>query len=192
MKLIYNKKYNIVDKSMSTSQVGARKGKNIRNHIWVLNSIMHDVFSSIQKKTIDLQVLDFKQCFDALWLEECLNDMFEGGIEDNMLPLIYEAGRNVNIAVKTASGISSRKDIDKIVMQGDVFGSLMCSKTVDTVGKECLENKKHLYLYKEIVEVPPLAMVDDIVTISECGHKTTAMNAFIDTRGSCKKNFNLE
>ena len=55
------------------------------------------------------------------------------------------------------------------------------------VGKECLENKKHLYLYKEIVEVPPLAMVDDIVTISECGHKTTAMNAFIDTRASCKK-----
>ena len=30
-------------------------------------------------------------------------------------------------------------------------------------------------------------MVDDIVTISECGHKTTAMNAFIDTKASFKK-----
>ena len=84
-------------------------------------------------------------------------------------------------------GMSERKIIDKVVMQGDVFGSLMCSKTVDTFGKECLESKKHLYLYKDSVEIHPLAMVDDIVTISECGHKTTAMNAFIDTKASFKK-----
>ena len=81
-------------------------------------------------------------------------------------------------------GYQIEKTIDKIVMQGDVFGSLMCSKTVDTFGKECLDNKKHLYLYKGKVEVPPLAMVDDIVTISECGPKTTAINALIDTKAS--------
>ena len=142
MKLIYNTKYDIIDKSMSCLQVGARKGKNIRNHIWVLNSIMHDVLSSNKKNPIDLQVLDFQQCFDALWLEECLNDLFEGGLQDNMLSLLYESGKNVNIAIKTPTGMSERKIIDKVVMQGDVFGSLMCSKTVDTVGKECLENKK--------------------------------------------------
>ena len=68
----------------------------------------------------------------------------------------------------------------------------MCSKTVYTFGKECLENRKPPYLYRDEIEVPLLAIADDIVTISECGHKTTAMNAFIDTRGSCKKNFNLE
>ena len=187
MKLIYNTKYDIIDKSMSCSQVGARKGKNIRNHIWVLNSIMHDVLSSNKKNPIDLQVLDFQQCFDALWLEECLNDLFEGGLKDNMHSLLYESGKNVNIAIKTPTGMSERKIIDKVVMQGDVFGSLMCSKTVDTFGKECLESKKHLYVYKDSVEIPPLAMVDDIVTISECGHKTTAMNAFIDTKPSFKK-----
>ena len=150
MKLIYNTKYKIIDDSMSSSQVGARKGQNIRNHIWVLNSIMHDVLSSSKNNPVDLQVLDFKQCFDALWLEECLNDLYEGGLEDNMLSLLYEAGRNVKLAVKTPNGISHRKNIDKVVMQGDVFGSLMCSKTVDTFGKECLEGKKHLYLYKKI------------------------------------------
>ena len=49
----------------------------------------------------------------------------------------------------------------------------MCSNTVDSIGKECLEDNKHLYLYKGEVEVPPLAMVDDIVTFSECGNTTT-------------------
>ena len=63
-------------------------------------------------------------------------------------------------------------------MQGDVFESLICSKTVDTFGKERLDEKKHLYLYKGKVEVPPLSMVDDIVSVSECGHKTTQMNVF--------------
>ena len=104
--------------------------------------------------------------------------MYDDGLKDDMLPLLFEAGRNVNIAVKTSTGMSERENIDKIVMQGDVFGSLMCSKTVDTFGKECIEEKKHLYMYKGEVEVPHLSMVDDIVSVSECGHKTTQMNAF--------------
>ena len=69
---------------------------------------MHDVLSSIRKKPIDIQVLDFKQCFDALWLEEGLNDMYE--VEENMLSLLYEAGRYVNIAVQNPSGISNPKE----------------------------------------------------------------------------------
>ena len=40
MKLIYQDIYNVIDKSMSDAQIGSRKGKNIRNHIWVLNSII--------------------------------------------------------------------------------------------------------------------------------------------------------
>ena len=40
---------------------------------------------------IDIEVLDFKLCFDSLWLEECMNDLFEAGIDDDNLALIYEA-----------------------------------------------------------------------------------------------------
>ena len=34
MKLVYNDKYPVVDDHMSDSNVGARKGKNIKNHIF--------------------------------------------------------------------------------------------------------------------------------------------------------------
>ena len=37
MRLIYSDYYQILDKSMTDSQVGSRKGKNIRNHIWIVN-----------------------------------------------------------------------------------------------------------------------------------------------------------
>ena len=58
MKLIYKDIYKIIDDSMSDSQVGSRKGKNIRNHIWVLNSIVADTLSSKKKKSIDVQIYD--------------------------------------------------------------------------------------------------------------------------------------
>ena len=147
MKLIYNSKYKTIDESMSPSQVGAHKGKNTRNHIWVFNSIVHDLMSSVKKIPIDLQFWDFKQCFDALWLEDAINDMYEGGLLDDMLSLLYQSGKNVNIAVKTPYGLSDRVTIDRVVMQGDVFWSLMCSKTVDTFEKECLE-EKNIFVFK--------------------------------------------
>ena len=35
MKLIYNDKYDIIDENMSESYIGARKGLNIGNHIFM-------------------------------------------------------------------------------------------------------------------------------------------------------------
>ena len=54
MKMIYNDKYALLDRSMSDSNVGARRGKNIRNHIFVINGIINDVLSSKEKTPIDV------------------------------------------------------------------------------------------------------------------------------------------
>ena len=56
MKLIYRDIYETINESMSDSQIGGRKGKNIRNHIWVLNSIINDTLKSKNKKPIDVQM----------------------------------------------------------------------------------------------------------------------------------------
>ena len=104
MKLIYFDKYDKIDKSMSDSQVGARKGKNVRNHIWILNGIINDVLSSKKKRPIDIEIFDYKQCFDGLWLEECMNDMYDGGLQDDEFALLYNVNTYVNVAVKTPVG----------------------------------------------------------------------------------------
>ena len=138
MKLIYKDIYEVIDKGMSDSQVGSRKGKNIRNHIWVVNSIITDTLSTKKKKPVDIQIYDYKQCFDSLWLEECLNDMYEGGLKDNKSNLLHIANSLVNIAVRTPVGKTESGDIENVVIQGDVFGPMLCSKQVDMFGKECL------------------------------------------------------
>ena len=61
MKLIYNDKYDKIDESMSDSQVGARKRKSIRNHIWIINGIIIDVLNKKSKEPVDLQIFDYKQ-----------------------------------------------------------------------------------------------------------------------------------
>ena len=165
MKMVYKDKYSLVDGNMSDSNVGARKDKNIRNHIFVLNGIINE---AVNKKglAIDIEVLDYRQCFDSMWLEETINDLWEAGIQDDNLALIYKMNEEVKVAVKTPFGLTKRSSIGKVVMQGETFGPLCCSVQVDTFGKECCEKDKLLYYYKGEVGVPPLAMVDDLVCIS--------------------------
>ena len=116
MKLIYQDKYEEIDSNMSDSNVGARKKKNIRNHIFIINGIIHDVLSSKKKKAIDIQIMDYRQCFDSMWLEETMNDLFEAGVNDDNLALIYEANKEVQVAVKTPNGLTERKHIKEIIL----------------------------------------------------------------------------
>ena len=117
-----------------------------------------------------------------MWLKETMNDMFETGLDDDNLALIYEANKVVNVAVNTPNGLTERTEINEIILQGDVFGPLECSVSVDTFGKECLENDKHLYF-----PVPILTMVDDALVVTECGYKANVMSAYINTKTNMKK-----
>ena len=91
---------------MSNSNIGARKKKNIRNHIFIVNTIIHDVLSSKTKEPIDIMVLDYKQMFDSECLFECMNDLYEAGVNDNMFALLYEANRENYVAVMTPNTLS--------------------------------------------------------------------------------------
>ena len=184
MKMIYNQEYEVMDLNMSDSNIGARKKMNIRNHIFVLNGIINEALKT--GKSVDIQILDYRQCFDSMWIEDCINDLYEYGVKSPNLALIYEANRVNKVAVMTPNGLTERKKVEQIVMQGEVFGPLECSVTVDTIGKECLAKGKYLYFYKG-VEEPPLAMVDDLACVSTCGLDTVKTNAFINAKTSLKK-----
>ena len=86
--MIYLDYFSILDSSMSDSQIGARKGKNIRNHRWIVYGIICDVLSSKTKKPIDIQLFDYKQCFDSLWLQECMNNFYSAGVQEDKFALL--------------------------------------------------------------------------------------------------------
>ena len=186
MKMVYKDKYQIVDSSMSDSNVGARKKKSIRNHIFIVNGVINEVLRN-KSKCVDIQIMDYRQCFDSMWLKECINDLYDSGITDDNLGLIFESNRLNKVAVNTPAGVTAREDVEEIVLQGEVFGPLQCSVQVDTFGKECLKEGKHLYNYNNCVGIPPLAMVDDLLSISECGLESVKINAFLNSKTNIKK-----
>ena len=56
-----------------------------------------------------------------------------------------------------------------------------------TLCKFCYNNDKLLFKYRGSVKVPPLEMVDDIVTVMNCGDKSKSLNVAVNTFENHKK-----
>ena len=81
------------------------------------------------------------KAFDALWLDDCMNDIFDTLLlpEANMndkLSLLYESNKDNLVAMNTAVGLTERVNIPNIVQQGGTWGSMLCSNSVDTLRKK--------------------------------------------------------
>jgi hypothetical protein len=81
------------------------------------------------------------------------------------------------MSVKTPNGLTDRQILKNIVLQGDTWGSIIASVQFDSIGKECIK-EGHGYLYKNILPIGFLGLVDDIIGVTEAGMKAQQMNAF--------------
>jgi hypothetical protein len=119
-RLLYNDLYPEIEENMSNSNIGALKNKNVRNHLFVVHGIINSVLKG-EAKCVDIQIYDIKQAFDALWLQDCMNDLYDvvpcTGRNDK-LSLLYKANIENHVSVKTPVGQTDRLNIPEIVMQG--------------------------------------------------------------------------
>ena len=85
-------------------------------------------------------------------------------------------------------GLTERRQVDReIITQGDCLGPILASSTVDTFGKECYTQQKHLYWYRDITPVSPLTMLDDVFALSLCGPESIQMQEFLNIKSGSKK-----
>ena len=106
-RLIYNDEYHNIDSSLTDCNVGSRKLRNIRDHIFVMNAILNSVING-NEEALDCQVYDVDKCHDSLWLHEVINDLFDAGLQNDKLSLLFLENTNAQVAVKSTSGISRR------------------------------------------------------------------------------------
>ena len=109
--------------------------------------------------------MDFSQMFDAEDISICLNALYEAGVQDNTLALIYEANKTNVICLKTPNGLTE-KNIYENVMQGDVLSPLVSSNMVDRNIARAEVMTGNIYMYKDKIPIPPLIMQDDTLGIS--------------------------
>ena len=152
MRMIYNEKYPIIDKNMTDCQMRGRKGKGCKSNIWIINGIIHEVLKSKRMKPVMLQIYDYKQMFDSINLQEAISDIYNVGLNDDSPALIYDANKEIQMSVKTPSGLTKRQTIKNIVLQGDTFGSILASVQVDSIGKDVV-NAGLGYQYKDSLDI---------------------------------------
>ena len=151
-RLIYNDSYDTIEEYLSDSNVGARRGRNVRDNIFTLNAITNSIING-NEDPVDIQLFDIEKCFDTLWVEECMNDLFDSGLQNDKLPLLYMENQNAEIAIKTQTGITDRKSIKNIIMQGSIFGSLCCTVSMDKLGKHIYKDHDLIYRYKGKIDI---------------------------------------
>ena len=88
-------------------------------------------------------------------LKEALSDLYNSGVQDDTLHLIYEANKNVSVPVKTSFGLTEEVALEEAVLQWEVWGPSLAANQVDTFGKEMIEEDySFMYRYKGYVPVP--------------------------------------
>ena len=185
-RVMYTEVYPTVDSHLSYSNVGGRKSRNIRDHLFVIYAIINDVVNG-QAEEIEIQGYDITKCFDEMWFEETHNDLWNTHVRNDKFALISKLDENCQPVVKTPCGDTDRFSLQRIILQGSVFGPLKCSVQVDTLGRDCLKRGVGLYLYKGAISIPPLAMIDDVLGVTRCNEEPIELNSIVNVKVETKK-----
>ena len=108
-KMIYNDIYGVVDANMSCSNIGARKNRNIRDHLFVINGIINDTMNNKKCENIDVQIYDVAKCFDKLEYINTATDLYNAGVQDDKFVTIANSNSICEVAVKT-SRVQKQRD----------------------------------------------------------------------------------
>ena len=124
--------------------------------------------------------------FDKINLKEAINDLWDSGLRNDNLVMLYLLNKNNKAIIKTPVGDTKEINIDENVLQGGSWGPLKASNQMDTIGKESLKTGENVYMYRGSQPIAALEMVDDILAIAECGVQSIITNAYINTKVEMK------
>ena len=128
-----------------------------------------------------LQIFDYAQMFDSINLEQAISDVYEAGLKDDNLSLVYKANKEIFMAVNTPNGLTDRQTLENIVLQGDTWGLILASVQLDTIGQEC-SKAGYGYSYMDTLPVGLLGLLDDLIGVTETGFQLQMMNSFINVK----------
>ena len=122
--------------SINPLQCGSGTNRSIRDMLFLLYGLIdHALYLN---KTLYLTSYDYATCFDSLWLEDSILSLWDLGVQNKILPLIYKLNETAVVKVKTPFGTTDSFTAPTIVKQGTVFGSkLCCASTAEICDEDC-------------------------------------------------------
>ena len=131
--------------------------------------------------------MDLSKCFDIMWKNETMNDLYDLGVVDDKFVLVSKLNEDCKVTVKTPVGVTEEFQLENIEMQGTVPAPLKCAGQMDGLGRKCYMNEDYLYHYNGSCYVPSLGFIDDTFAATRCGEQSVMMNALINTFIESKK-----
>ena len=105
------------------------KGKGAMDNLFILRGIINH--ANYLGKGLWLTFYDTEKCFDSLWLEDCINSLWDLDVKDNILCLIYLMNIKATVTIKTPLGDTDPLFLSNFVKQGTV---LLNKLSTDSIG----------------------------------------------------------
>ena len=145
-------------KQIDKAQAGSRSERSPADQTFLLRAAVDH--SKYLKKPLYIVLYDYKQCFDSLWLADCLLSLWNLGVRSETLNNLKTLNETCNLVVKTPVGLTSEAKVSSIVQQGSVSGGVLCSASTAEVAKEDLGGGCQI----GSTRITALAYVDDIAS----------------------------
>ena len=124
---------------------------------------------------------DIEKCFESLWLDDCIDALYENGIKDDILDLVFEMNQNAEILVKTPFGNTKPIFMENLVRQGTAMGPVLNNRSLDRV---CHEGQSY---QNSVSQLKPFEFIDDIADASNCLYEAKGSNNITDRIQQQKK-----
>ena len=111
------------------------------------------------KKNTYLTVTDAEKCFDKLWLQDGVSELWRCGTDIRDCTMIKKLNEEEEIIVKTPVGDTQPIKLYDIVRQGSVYGPQICNATMDKIN---LVGKDIVTMYGPDLTIRAVVFVDDV------------------------------
>ena len=83
--------------------------------MFVLSAVNNSVLNGTSEP-IELQVKYIKTCFDKMWLQTSTNALYECGLRNNLLSLMFLENMKAQIAIKVNNKLTRRINVQNVEM----------------------------------------------------------------------------
>ncbi len=118
-------------------QAGSCTNRSTCDDVFLVNGMIDH--AKYLHARLNLTFYDYSTCFDSLWLEDCMISFWELGIQNELFALIFKMNEVARIKVKSPFGMTASFECQRIVKQGTVLSSNLCSAST---GELCSSNWK--------------------------------------------------
>ena len=132
------------------------------------------IILNILEKNYVFTFYDIEKCFNSLWLADCLNSLWENGIQTDLLYLIYLLNHRARIQVKSPLGITDTFTSTDITKHGTSMGPILNNCSLDRI---CVEGQGYQL---GSAYIKPLEYVDDVADPNNGFEEAIGSNADIE------------